>query len=170
MIAEAIARKLRPELAADADTIVVDTSLIKSRHTNTRQWPRLGTFAAEKPKINVITSKPEEHASRPNKRAKIVTSPDDSDTELDVDDVIDKRLVTEYLVSYGGQGREGARWVKKSQIQNSKLAIKTYNRRFRSGDLVRSPRAIGRPIKSSKGDLQPLPPSRSHERCALFMV
>jgi hypothetical protein len=70
-----------------------------------------------------------------------------------VDQILDKRLVTEYLVSYGSQ--ETTKWVKQSQIPNAKEAIKTFNQRLLNGEITiaqeGSSKAInkrGRPRKS----------------------
>lgn len=77
-------------------------------------------------------SEEEEEPTLRRQKRKTMHQAEDSDTELEVDKVINKRTVTEYLVGYRGSGKEmTAQWVRKSDVPSAKEAINTFNRCLR---------------------------------------
>lgn len=94
MIKEAIARKKREQgYNKGGDTSVPDPDTTE----------RLGPDSEDDEKPPIL---------RRQKR-KTMHQAEDSDTELEVDKVINKRTVTEYLVGYRGSGKEmTAQWVR----------------------------------------------------------
>jgi len=110
MIEEAIVRKTRERgYTNDEDTSVPDTT------------ERLE-----------LDSEVEEEPTLRRRKRQTNHPPGDSSTELKVEQVIDKRMITEYLVGYGGKGKKVmAQWVKKSDIPSALKAIHTFNRRLR---------------------------------------